>query len=59
MELHTEHMSISEVQNPAPPESASQKSLVKDILQAYIWVLFLFPFSQSLSFGWGIQPIYI
>ena len=59
MELHTEHMSISEVQNPAPPESASQKSLVKDILQAYIGVLFLFPFSQSLSFGWGIQPIYI
>ena len=34
MELHTEHMSISEVQNPAPPESASQKSLVKDIWQA-------------------------
>ena len=22
-------------------------------------VLFLYPFSQSLSFGWGIQPIYI
>ena len=27
-------MSISEVRNPAPPESASQKSLVQDILQA-------------------------
>ena len=34
MELHTEHMSISEVQNPALPESASQKSLVKDVFQA-------------------------
>ena len=34
MELHTELRSISEVQNPAPPESGSQKSLVKDILQA-------------------------
>ena len=34
MELHTEDMSISEVQNPAPPESASQKSLVKAVLQA-------------------------
>ena len=34
MELHTELRSISEVQNPAPSESASQKSLVKDILQA-------------------------
>ena len=22
-------------------------------------VLFLYPFSQSLSFGWGIQPIYV
>ena len=34
MVLHTELRSISEVQNPAPPESGSQKSLVKDILQA-------------------------
>ena len=25
----------------------------------YIGVLFLYPFSQSSSFGWGIQPIYI
>ena len=29
------------------------------LLTAYIGVLFLYPFSQSLSFGWGIQPIYI
>ena len=26
---------------------------------AYILVLLLYPFSQSLSFGWGIQPFYI
>ena len=26
---------------------------------AYLGVLFLYPFSQSLSFGWSIQPIYI
>ena len=25
----------------------------------YLGVLFLYPFSQSLSFGWGIQPIYV
>ena len=25
----------------------------------YIGVLFLYPFSLSLSFGWGIQPIYV
>ena len=30
-------------------------SLVDNILG----VLFLYPFSQSLSFGWGIQPIYV
>ena len=29
------------------------------LLMAYIGVLFLYPFSQSLSFDWGIQPIYI
>ena len=23
----------------------------------YVGVLFLYPFSQSLSFGWGIQPL--
>ena len=26
---------------------------------AYVRVLFLYPFSQSLSFDWGIQPIYV
>ena len=30
-------------------------SLVDNIYRG----LFLYPFSQSLSFGWGIQPIYI
>ena len=25
----------------------------------YIWVLFLYSFSQSVSFGWGLQSIYI
>ena len=34
MGLHILLMSTSEVRNPAPPESTSQKSLVKDILQA-------------------------
>ena len=23
---------------------------------AYIWVLFLYPFCQSMSFGWGFSP---
>ena len=50
MELHTEDMSISEVQNPAPPESASQKSLVKDILQALPGP------SRSSGLGLGSKP---
>jgi len=29
------------------------------LLGRNIMILFLYPFSQSLSFGWGIQPVYI
>jgi len=28
-------------------------------LENYFFFFFLYPFSQSLSFGWGIQPIYV
>ena len=32
---------------------------VRLLQTTYIGVLFLYPFSQSLSFGWGSQPIYV
>jgi len=32
---------------------------VRHLLTTYVGVLLLYPSSQSLSFGWGIQPIYI
>ena len=41
-------------------QSVCVSTFVVGLLQtAYIGVLFLYPFSQSLSFGWGIQPIYV
>ena len=35
------------------------RSEVGFLWTAYIWVLFLYPFSQSLSFGWSIYSFYI
>jgi len=39
-----------------PSSSASRRGKLETF---EVGVLFLYPFSQSLSFGWGIQPIYV
>ena len=39
--------------------STQQTSFITNTKGTYIGILFLYPFSQCLSFVWGIQPIYI